>query len=199
MASKETEEFLDEIFDRIFKQEVDEGFGDFEKPVDVSLKNFSKSINFLYENNKRVTVKNKGIESANQFLKFENRKKLFFIFWKFEIWVKPKFQFFENQKIAFHGVKSAKCKKLYFSQKYWLFFSFHIEYATIRVRFVSSWYWKMKNENLYFSLFKKIKFTKIHFSFFIKMKFKIFINSFVLKWNMKMKNWYINKRTLMAT
>ena len=57
MAKNETEMFLDEIFDRIFKEEVDDGFGDFEKPVDESLNNFGKSINFLYENNKRVTMK----------------------------------------------------------------------------------------------------------------------------------------------
>ena len=57
MANKETEQFLDEIFDRIFKQEVDDGFGDFEKPVDESINIFGKSNYFLYENNKRVTVK----------------------------------------------------------------------------------------------------------------------------------------------
>ena len=57
MTKKETEQFLDEIFDRIFKQEVDDGFGDFENPVDESINNFGKSIYFLYEDNKRVTVK----------------------------------------------------------------------------------------------------------------------------------------------
>ena len=53
----ETEQFLDEIFDRIFKQEVDDG--DFENPVDEFLNNFGKSIYFLCENIKsqRVTVK----------------------------------------------------------------------------------------------------------------------------------------------
>ena len=61
MANKETEQFLDEIFDRIFKQEVDDGFGDFENSVDKSLNNFGKSFYFLYENNKRVTVKVQNI------------------------------------------------------------------------------------------------------------------------------------------
>ena len=61
MAYKETEQFLDEIFDRIFKQEVDDGFGDFENSVYKSLNNFGKSIYFLYENNKRVTVKVQNI------------------------------------------------------------------------------------------------------------------------------------------
>ena len=51
----ETEQFLDEIFDRIFKQEVDDG--DFENPIDESLNNFGKSFYFLYENNLRVTMK----------------------------------------------------------------------------------------------------------------------------------------------
>ena len=61
MANKETEQFLDEIFDRNFKQEIDDGFGDFENSVDKSLNNFGKSIFFLYENNKRVTVKVQNI------------------------------------------------------------------------------------------------------------------------------------------
>ena len=57
MANKETEQFSDEIFERIFKEEVDDSFGDFENPVDGSINNFGKSIYFMYENIKRVTVK----------------------------------------------------------------------------------------------------------------------------------------------
>ena len=38
-------------------------------------------------------LSNKGIESANQYLKFENWKKLFFMFKKFEICVFFNFQF----------------------------------------------------------------------------------------------------------
>ena len=52
MANKE--ETIDEALDRIIKQEFGDGFGDFGNSVNESIKDFGKSIIFLYENNNKV-------------------------------------------------------------------------------------------------------------------------------------------------